>query len=308
MKLRCSMNRQKIINEIKQNFIMKRIRAQEEAENNIKNLCKDKTFNTLYTQYSQKKLDYLKSTYETENLMLKHDVEDLKIKIDQYLNQLGVDKSKLVPKYECKICNDTGIAGGRMCNCLSNALNLKISTLTSTQTDFKSFEDSNQTLLDETDKKAYEILKVWCEKYPNITKTNINIIGGVGSGKTFMLECVAKEMMRQNQFVCYKTAFDINELARLYHIGKSYEFSDCINADILIIDDLGTEPVLKNVTKEYLYNLINTRQINKKPTFISTNLSLSNILDRYDERIFSRLANKNLAINISLTSQDKRVK
>ena len=101
--------------------------------------------------------------------------------------------------------------------------------------------------------------------------------------------------------------FELNELARLYHIGKSYEFSDCMKADVLLIDDLGTEPILKNVTKEYLYNLINVRQINNLPTIISTNLSEDDILSRYDERIFSRLANKNLSINLLLTSSDKRI-
>ena len=111
----------------------------------------------------------------------------------------------------------------------------------------------------------------------------------------------------KNLSVCFKTAFELNELARLYHIGKSYEFGDILKVDILLIDDLGTEPILNNVTKEYLYNLINVRQINHLPTIISTNLSLDNILSRYDERIFSRLANKNLSTNIILTSQDKRL-
>ena len=117
-----------------------------------------------------------------------------------------------------------------------------------------------------------------------------------------------KRIVKKGVVVIYKTAFEINELARLYHMGKSFDFSDCLNADVLLIDDLGTEPVLKNVTKEYLYNLINTRQINNKPTLISTNLSLDNILNRYDERIFSRLANKNLSTVIRLVSQDKRLK
>ncbi len=214
------MNRQRLISELKQGFMLKRIRAQEKAENNIKKLCENPEFNNLYTKYTKTKLDYLKSTYETENLMLKHDIEDLKAEMDILLKKLGVDKSILSPQYECSLCNDTGIAGGKICKCLNNALNKKISTMTSTQTDFKSFEESDDSLLDEIDKKAYEILKTWCKKYPDTTKTNINIIGGVGSGKTFMLECVAKEMLRQNCFVCYKTAFDINELARLYQVGS----------------------------------------------------------------------------------------
>ena len=155
----------------------------------------------------------------------------------------------------------------------------------------------NKNIMDENDIKASEWLKMWCAKFPNITKLNINIIGGAGTGKTFLLECVANEMINKNMVVCYKTAFELNELARLYHIGKSYAFGDCLNADILLIDDLGTEPILKNVTKEYLYNLINVRQINNKPTLITTNLSLDNILSRYDDRIFSRLGNKYKKVN-----------
>jgi DNA replication protein DnaC len=187
-------------------------------------------------------------------------------------------------------------------------LNYQLSLRASSQTEFKSFAQSKKEIMDETDTKASEWLQTWCARFPNITKTNINIVGGAGSGKTFLLECVANELIKKGVVVSYKTAFEINELARLYHMGKSFDFSDCLNVDVLLIDDLGTEPVLKNVTKEYLYNLINTRQINNKATLISTNLSLENILDRYDERIFSRLANKNLSTVIQLVSQDKRLK
>lgn len=301
------MNKQKLIASLKQSFMLKRLKAQEECEENIKKLRENKEFDDLYTEYLTKQLDYVKSKYEQENLELKHQVNDLKIKIDRFLSQNNIDRSKLQPHYDCKICNDTGVAGGRICKCLQKEVNLKISMLTSSQSIFKSFENCNKDIMDNNDIKSCEWLKTWCARYPNITKTNINIIGGAGSGKTFLLECVANELIAKSVVVCYKTAFELNELARLYHIGKSYEFADCLNAEVLLIDDLGTEPVLKNVTKEYLYNLINMRQINGLPTLISTNLSLDNILDRYDDRIFSRLGNKNLSINIQLTSKDKRI-
>lgn len=302
------MNKQKLIANLKQNFMLKRFRAQEECEEFITSLRKDPVFDNLYAQYSEKQMQYIKSKFDQENLTLKHDVEDLKIEIDRYLKINNIDKNKLNPQYDCAICNDTGVAGGRICKCLQKEINLKRSLLSSSQTEFKSFDKSNSDILDENDQKAYAWIKTWCEKYPNVTKTNINIIGGPGTGKTFLLECVANELMEKNCVVCFKTAFELNELARLYHIGKEFDFSDCINADVLLIDDLGTEPVLKNVTKEYLYNLINLRQANNRPTFISTNLSLDNILSRYDERIFSRLGNKNVSINIMLTSNDKRIK
>jgi len=302
------MNKQKLLSSIKQSFMVKRYKAQEECEEFINSLRQNKEFDEMYTSYTRKQLEYAKASFVEDSLKLKHDVDDLKIKIHNFLAINNIDQSKLTPKYDCQICNDTGVAGGRICKCLLNELNLQLSLRASSQTEFKSFKDCNKEIMDDTDLKACEWLKTWCARYPNITKTNVNIMGGAGCGKTFLLECVANELLKKGVIVCYKTAFEINELARLYHIGKSYDFSDCLNADVLLIDDLGTEPILRNVTKEYLYNLVNIRQLNNKPTFISTNLSLDNILERYDERIFSRLANKNLATVIQLVSQDKRLK
>lgn len=308
MKWRCKMNKRKIIDDVKQQFMLKRIKAQEKADDYIMSLRQNPEFDELYSTYAKTKLEYLKSKYEQENLTLKYDLQELKGKINRYLKLHDVNPADLLPQYDCPICNDTGVVGGRICNCLQQALNKKLSMQVSSQNQFKSFENCDLNIMSTDDKKTCQILKAWCDKFPNVSKINICLIGGAGSGKTFMLECVATEMLKHNQVVCFKTAFELNELARLYHIGKSYDFADCLNADILLIDDLGTEPVLKNVTKEYLYNIINTRQVNNLPTFISTNLSQEQLLDRYDERIYSRLANKNLSLNIQLTSTDKRIK
>ncbi len=308
MKWRCNVNKQKLITNIKQDFMVKRYKAQEECEEFISNLRNNPEFDELYTQYNSKRMDYMKSKLVKENLKLKHEVEDLKVEIDRFLNKHNIDKSRLSPRYECRICNDTGVAGGRICKCLERAMSAKISKMSSSQSTFKSFDAGDKSIMDEVDIKTADWLKAWCTRYPNVTKTNVNIIGGAGSGKTYLLECVANELINKGVAVTFKTAFELNEIARLYHVGKSYEFADCMQADVLLIDDLGTEPILNNVTVQYLYNLINVRQINNRPTFISTNLSLDNILDRYDERIFSRLGNKNLSINIQLTSSDKRIK
>lgn len=302
------MNKRKLIANLKQEFMLKRINAQEKAENFIQELCEKEEFNNLYSAYNYKKVEYIKSKYHEENLTLKYEVEDLKEKIKNYLATNNIDARKMSPQYSCKICNDTGVVAGKTCGCLLGELNRKISSLCSSINNFHSFEDCKPEIMNEQDIQSAKLLKTWCEKYPNTSKINVLILGGAGSGKTFMLECVANEMLKQQKVVCFKTAFELNELARLYHIGKSFDFSDCLTADILMIDDLGTEPILKNVTKEYLYNIINTRQMNNLPTFISTNLSPDNLLERYDERIYSRLANKNLSINIQLTSGDKRLK
>jgi len=301
------MNKQKILTSLKQNFMLKRYRAQEKCDEFIAKLCENNEFNELYSKINKLQLESLKTDLEIKKQELNSEINVLQSKIDNFLKINNIDKQKLQPQYDCKICDDTGINNGKICECLLNELNKKISTLTSSQSQFKNFAMQNANLMDENDLKASEWLKMWCSRFPHTTKVNINIIGGAGSGKTFLLECVANEMLNKNVAICYKTAFELNELARLYHIGKSFSFADCLNADILFIDDLGTEPILKNVTKEYLYNLINVRQINNKPTFITTNLSLDDILSRYDDRIFSRLGNKNLSTNIQLTSKDKRL-
>ena len=80
-----------------------------------------------------------------------------------------------------------------------------------------------------------------------------------------------------------------------------------LNCDALIIDDLGTEPMLKNITQEYLYNIINLRQINKKATLISTNLIPEQLVLRYSLRTMSRLNNKQLSkLYYFNTAVDKR--
>ena len=77
MRSRCSMDKKKIINDIKQEYLIKRIRAEEASEQYISRLKEDKYFDNIYTDYNIKKLEYLKSKYEIENLNLKKEVLEL---------------------------------------------------------------------------------------------------------------------------------------------------------------------------------------------------------------------------------------
>ena len=296
-----------MIASLKQSFMVKRIKAQEECENYILKLRENSEFDEMYVSLFKKQLSFARAELKEESAKLKKEIKELQNKIDEFLKLNKVNKSKLKPQYDCKLCEDTGSFNGKVCACLMKQLNEKMSVKNSTQTEFKTFEECDDNLMDEDDKKTREFLMSWCECYPNVKKFNITISGSAGCGKTFLLENIASRMMKRGFEICYKTAFEINELARQYHIGKSYNFTDCLNAEILFIDDLGTEPILKNITIEYLYNLINSRQINKKPTFISTNLSFDDINDRYDERIFSRLMNKKISLRVQLNSNDKRI-
>lgn len=297
------MNIQKIRLEIKQKLNIERINAEQEVEMLINSLNNNPEFKKVYNLYVTTQIGYAKSLNENN----KPNIDKVEKHLKDLLKQFNLNLSDLQPKYQCDNCRDTGAINGTICSCLQRRVNNRCSNLLSCQSHFYKFSDCDFKIMNELDKKVYGKLKSWCENYPNINIKNINILGKPGSGKTFFLECMANELRNKGIVVGYQTAIEINELARQYHIGNSFQFSDSINADILLIDDLGTEPMFNNITKEYFYNLINMRQVKNLPTIITSNLSFQDILNRYGERIVSRLANKSISLTISLTSEDKRL-
>jgi len=117
-------------------------------------------------------------------------------------------------------------------------------------------------------------------------------------GKTFMSNCIAQELLKKGKTVIYQTAPVLLESIIDYKMNKQKNFSDNIyksilNADLLIIDDLGTEN-LNSMKLSELFTIINTRILNMNhkitKTIISTNLNIKDIFNIYEERIGSRIA------------------
>lgn len=123
---------------------------------------------------------------------------------------------------------------------------------------------------------------------------NLFFYGTVGTGKSFLSGCVAKELMDQGYSVIYFGAaglFDL--LSKVSFNAKNRDerqntYSDLYRCDLLIIDDLGTE-LTNQFTASQLFSLLNERHLGKKSTLISTNFSLAELRDRYSDRIFSRI-------------------
>lgn len=72
----------------------------------------------------------------------------------------------------------------------------------------------------------------------------------------------------------------------------------------LFLDDLGTEN-LTEFKLETLYDLIDYRWVNKKPTFITTNLSLNQLRERFLERISSRILG--MCVPLEIKGIDRRI-
>jgi DNA replication protein DnaC len=121
---------------------------------------------------------------------------------------------------------------------------------------------------------------------------NLLLYGDTGTGKTFLSNCIAKDLLDRGFSVIYFTAFqlfDIFEKEVFHKDSDAIEMHQQIfSCDLLIIDDLGTE-FANSFTTSQLFLCLNERLLHNKSTVISTNLSMKQIRDLYSERTSSRI-------------------
>ena len=128
-------------------------------------------------------------------------------------------------------------------------------------------------------------------------------------GKTFLLNCIFERVTTRGFSAVRITAFRMFEAMRQQHIGNDEKFtgfSDLIDAPLLLIDDLGTEPMMRNITVEYLFTLLNERAAAKRHTVVATNLTPAQLKERYGERVASRLLDRSLCAAVQLKGKDLR--
>lgn len=112
-----------------------------------------------------------------------------------------------------------------------------------------------------------------------------------------MSNCIAAELIKNGKTVLYQTAPILLESVIDYKMSKQKNpseniYKSVLEADLLIIDDLGTES-LNSMKLSELFTIINTRILNLNnkitKTIISSNLNIKDIFRNYEERIGSRI-------------------
>ena len=200
-------------------------------------------------------------------------------------------------KYECEKCSDSGYVDGKMCECMKKALVLAgyessgIGGLMRTQSfDNFSLEYYKSGSERENMKSSVASLQRFAETFGKDTYRNYLLFGGTGLGKTHLSTSVARVVIERGFDVLYVTAVGMLSDFENKRFGDASSNSTdrYYTADLLIIDDLGTE-VINQFTLSCLYDVINSRINNRKCTFINTNLNSKEINTKYSERITSRL-------------------
>ena len=216
----------------------------------------------------------------------------------------GFPEDQLEETYDCIICGDTGFVDGEKCSCflreesrLLYAQSNLDRVLEEENFDHFSLDFYSDALVDDDTTErdaAAAALAVAREFVANFGRRfeNLYICGPVGTGKTFLTHCIAKELLERDIRVLYFTAsqfFDILGRAMIQRDSSLADApSDILACDLLIIDDLGSEFTNSFVSSQ-LFNCINERILQRRPTIISTNLSLAQMQELYSERSTSRI-------------------
>ena len=280
------------------------IRTRKIRENFNKAMGYDE-FKKLYSEYSEMFMKVASGEIEEKTFF------DKKQELDSYAKKIGIPEYEI--EYKCKKCSDSGIAeDGSYCTCLKKEIS-KILIKNSGFTKLNDLSSSNFEIFSNGDeiKKIYDLMQKWCNK--DSDKKLVYLLGNTGTGKTYLTSCMANEFIKQGKIVYMTTAFNLSQDFLKFHKNfddrkKADIFDNYLKTEILFIDDLGTEPIYNNVSREYLYLLINERKIKNLRTIITSNLEPLDIREKYDERIFSRIMDKDSSIVLKLNSDDVRLK
>jgi len=224
------------------------------------------------------------------------------------LNAAGYKKTYLDNTYECKLCKDTGFQGGVRCACFNQKLIDKHYNMSNLRERLKreNFEYFDIRYYSEEQEqqrglspraniqRIYQICNDFVKNFDG-KYSNLLFYGDTGLGKTFLCNCIAKDLLDAGKVVLYVTAPELFKFYENYRFNKDEldeptSYADMVNtADLLIIDDLGAEFATVIGASE-LFNIINTRILEQRHTVISTNLNPgTDFEDTYSQRTVSRL-------------------
>ncbi|MDR1600471.1 MAG: ATP-binding protein [Oscillospiraceae bacterium] len=236
----------------------------------------------------------------------------------------GLPGDWLQPVYRCAACRDQGYVGEpirEMCECMrqrvfqrlcrDEALGIRADENFAAW-DERVYDDSPTDKMPQGQRaemiKLRNICVEYAETFPNNEKPCMLFCGPSGVGKTFMLNCMAQRALERGFTPWKLTASRMMAILRdaYFERGDPERARLLRESPLLMIDDLGTEPMQENLTITQIFTLLNERNARRAHTIVSTNLLPTELLSRYTERLYSRLFDKRLTRVLSFRGADAR--
>jgi DNA replication protein DnaC len=259
-------------------------------------------------------------------------LHDIELKEDEYI------KDNLI---YCKLCNTPRSLYIKnklrrcICDCLTEKRDEEMKLAKAKQKELELEKLKIESLIGERYKgvkfdnctvgvnNTFDVAFKRCKKYCDISDIvlrdgmGIYLFGDTGVGKTHITACMANELLDKYYSVLFTNFFEISKAIKST-FGKSNETENdyinrLANIDFLFIDDLGTERVQNGESdlwlQEKIFDVINRRYNNKRPTIFTSNHSLNELVtDRgFMRKTVDRIAEMSTAI-IKIEGESYRLK
>ncbi|MCL1802792.1 MAG: ATP-binding protein [Eubacteriaceae bacterium] len=227
------------------------------------------------------------------------DSRKIEARIARELRAGGYEPSIIEQRPICETCSDTGYTKGKVCKCLKSYVANEL-TLLDNSIQSENFEVFDASIYSDdtvgksiSDRESVIAIRAGMERFIedfDDKSASFLFTGPTGSGKTFMANCVAFELISQCKPVMSLSARTLVEIMGSYG-SASFEDSDAVYAsDLLIIDDLGMEGI-NDYSGSIIYNVVNDRLLSQKSTIVATVLATKEIANIYHPSLASRLLN-----------------
>ena len=230
-------------------------------------------------------------------------------KRDALLAASGRSPQALEPKFTCPLCQDTGVAQGKTCQCVRREMQRlrreeieAMSSLSVTSFDTMKLDYYPNTRDPQTGRSVRQYmaeLLADLQDYAaafDLDSENLMLTGNAGLGKTHAALAVAGAALNKGYDVIYISSPDFFSRVETLHFGsdpageKETLLDTVTGADLLILDDLGTE-FNSSFVISTLYSLLNDRLGRRRPTILTTNITDGALLEKlYTEKVASRIS------------------
>ncbi len=221
----------------------------------------------------------------------------------------GRPADALEPHFTCKKCQDTGTFEGHTCICVHKLMQKlrreeieRLSSLSISSFDTMELRYYPNTMDDKLGEPVRSYmgsllaeLRAYAEEFDRSSES-LMLFGNAGLGKTHAALAIAGIVLEKDFDVIYVSSPDFFSKLEALHFGadpggeEETLLQTAAGADLLILDDLGTE-FNSSFFLSTLYSLLNNRLGAHLPTIVTTNITDGALLEKlYTEKISSRLS------------------